>query len=369
MIVDGHARIFPPFDSAAGFESVDQKMRFIQRQFGGHHLPIWRVRDRAPADRSTLLDPQTYELNDVEWTSDLGRLSWIHDGEAYTNQYLPPMLHNQECPPEVLIREMDYIGVDVAVLHPAPIFGLINDFQIEAVRRFPERFVTLFNVPEATVLDDPDRAIAEIERLAGSGVRFGVQFFSRWYHATGVDEAWDRGAMRPYWDVVTSLGVPVYFTLYNGGRGAREFQPSQRDTYLDEHRTLSRWMERYPDTTVTITHGLPWHTFLEDGNRFSFPEEIWDVFQSPACHLQLMVPIMMGTLWECPWPESEPTIAECVERIGAGRLMWGTDMPLTARYCTYRQALDQFRVHCEFLTGEERSDILGGTAARVFGLS
>ena len=198
-------------------------MRFVQRQFGGHHLHIWRIRDRKPADRSTLLDPDTYELHDVEWTSELGRLSWTYRGETYTNQYLPPMLHNQECPPELLIREMDYAGVDMAVLHPAPIFGVTNDYQLDAVRRFPDRFVTLFNLPEATVLNDPDRAIAEIERLVGSGGRCGVQFFSRWYYGAGAESPWDGGPMRPYWDAVVGLNVPVYFTLYNGGKRAREF--------------------------------------------------------------------------------------------------------------------------------------------------
>jgi len=368
MIIDGHSRIFPPFDSAGGFDSVGQKMKFVQRQFGGHHLPIWRVRDRAPADRSTLLDPATYELNDVEWTSETGRLSWIHDGEGYTNQYMPPMLDNQECTPELLIREMDYIGVDVGVLHPAPIFGIVNDYNLDAVQRFPDRFVALFNIPEATVLNDQSAAIAEIERLVGSGVKCGVQFFSRWYHGTGIDEPWDGEAMMPYWDAVAALDVPVYFTLYNGGKRAREFQASQRETYLDEHRTLTRWMGKYPDTTVTITHGLPWLTFLEDGDRFAFPDETWEVFDSPKCHLQMMVPIMMGIHWETPWKESEETIAECVDRIGADRLMWGTDMPLSSRYCTYKQALDQYRLHCDFLNDDQRADILGGTAARLFGL-
>ncbi len=199
MIIDGHARIFPPLDSAAGFDSVAEKMRFVQRQFGGHHLPVWRVRDRAPADRSTLLDPDTYELHEVEWTSELGRLSWIHQGEAYTNQYLPPMLQDQECPPELLIREMDFIDVDMAVLHPAPIFGLINDYLLEAVLRYPHRFATLFNVPEAAALHDPDAAVAEVQRLVGAGVSCGVQFFSRWYYATGAEGPWDGESMRPYW--------------------------------------------------------------------------------------------------------------------------------------------------------------------------
>ena len=262
---------------------------------------------------------------------------------------------------------MDFVGVEMALLHTAPIFGLINDYMLDAVLRFPNRFMTLYNVPEATILDEPEAAIADIERLARAGARCGVQFFSRWYYATGADAPWDGESLRAYWEAVVNLNVPVFFTLYNGGRQAREFQKSSRQTYLEEHRILSRWMEQYPDTDVTITHGLPWMAFMEDG-QFAFPEEIWDVFKSPRCHLQLMVPILMGTVWEYPWKESEAAIKECVDRIGADRLMWGTDMPLLARYCTYGQALKQFSNYCDFLSDSERADILGLTAARVMGL-
>ena len=44
-------------------------------------------------------------------------------------------------------------------------------------------------------------------------------------------------------------------------------------------------------------------------------------------------------------------------------------MPMVARFCTYKQALDQFRVHCDFLSDAERKDITGGTAARVMGIT
>ena len=77
----------------------------------------------------------------------------------------------------------------------------------------------------------------------------------------------------------------------------------------------------------------------------------------------------MGGMWEYPWTEAEPTVQECVERIGADRLIWGTDIPMVSRFCTYRQARDQFQTHCDFLTEDERRDILGGTAARVMGLA
>jgi len=368
MIIDGHNRIFPPFNSAAGFSSFEEKAQYIHRQFGGHHIPVWRVRDRASVDkRNTLLDPNTYELHDVEWDSDLGRLNWSYKGETYTNQYLPPSLSNQECTPELLLREMDSAGVDMGILHPAPIFGRFNDYLLDTVKKYPSRFMTLFNVDDGLISTNPDLAINELQGFVKSDVVCGVQFFSRWYYALN-DRPWDCVEMLPYWDVLAGMNVPVYFTLYNGGNKAQEFQSSSRDIYLDEHRILLRWMDRYPHVKVIITHGPPWLAFTNRGELDSLPEEFWDVFKSPNCHMQIAPAIMLGSLMEYPWSASEDLIKECVEKIGSERLIWGTDMPLTLRYATYKQALNQFKKHCTFLNDRERENILGGTASKVMGL-
>jgi len=117
-----------------------------------------------------------------------------------------------------------------------------------------------------------------------------------------------------------------------------------------------------------MTHGLPWRMFL-NGERIRFPEGIWRVFSAPRCHLQLLIPIRMGDIWDYPYGPANATIQECVERVGAERLMWGTDMPILGRFCTYRQALDHVRVHCDLLTTGEREAVLGGTVARVMGLT
>ena len=175
--------------------------------------------------------------------------------------------------------------------------------------------------------------------------------------------------MSPYWNTLAKIKKPVYFTLYNGGNRAREFDRSSQEAYLEEHRILARWMEKYPDVKVVITHGPPWLTFMDDKKTFSFPQEFWNVFESPNCHLQIAPAIMLGSIMEYPWKESEPIIKKAVERIGANRIIWGTDMPMVARFCTYKQALDQFRVHCDFLNDAERKDIIGGTAARVMGIT
>ncbi len=374
MIIDGHNYCVPQLDAAQGYPTPDVKLRSLQAELGGHSQPVWRVRDRAQADNSTLIDPATGELREVEWTRDLGRLAWSVDGETYTKQYLPPMLHNLECPPDVLIREMDYAGVDVGLLHTYPTLGspaFFNGYLRDAAARFPDRLYRLITVAESEIPDDVDAAVEALEGEVAAGGVSGLQFIPGFYaHPTtggeGRRDSWHGDAMRPFWDAAESLRLPVYFTLI-GGRGSALYERSWQQTYLDEQRVLMQWMERYSEQTVVITHGLPWRAFM-DGGRIRLPEEVWQVFESPRCHMQLLIPIQMGGMWEYPWKESEPAIQECVRRIGADRLIWGTDMPMVARFCTYRQAMDQFRTHCGFLTDDERRDILGGTAARVMGL-
>jgi predicted TIM-barrel fold metal-dependent hydrolase len=56
------------------------------------------------------------------------------------------------------------------------------------------------------------------------------------------------------------------------------------------------------------------------------------------------------------------------ERIGCDRLLWGTDMPFQNRFCTYRQSRDWLEDACEFLSAEDSTLIMGGTAARILDL-
>ena len=102
MIIDGHAYCFPARDKAAGYPSVDERWHELQRELSGHHQPVWRVRDRAPADNSTLIDPETSEFHDVEFTVHRNRFTWDHQGETYTkklsqNGKSPLATEPQEC--------------------------------------------------------------------------------------------------------------------------------------------------------------------------------------------------------------------------------------------------------------------------------
>src|SRR6516165_10157456 len=141
MIIDAHAYCFPPLGEANGFPTATEHLRYLQREMADHHQPAWRLGDRAAGDSATLADPADRTirgLREVRFRSGgYGRFVWTVDGADYAKQYLPPYLSDLSHPPEMLVAQMDYVGIDRAVLHASPIMGMLNDYLAECVRRYP----------------------------------------------------------------------------------------------------------------------------------------------------------------------------------------------------------------------------------------
>jgi predicted TIM-barrel fold metal-dependent hydrolase len=364
MIVDGHAYCFPPLGEANGFPSVREHLRYVQREMADHHQPVWRLVDRAPGDNAMLADPADRTLaglREVGFRSDgHGRFVWTVDRQLYAKQYLPPYLTDLSHSAEMLVAQMDYTGVDWAVLHADHVMGRLTDHLAACIRRHPTRLLALAHLPEWEIERDPEAAMAEVSRAYGLGLH-GYQFIvtSRYRH--GVTDSWDGPGLRSFWDHVVRLGKPVFFTLtpWPG--------PTVAD-YLGQLRTWQGWLARYPTAPAILTHGFPWRLFRE-GQGLRLPGSLFEAFRAPAARLQLLFHISLGNVWDYPYAELHGAIARLVDTLGSDRLMWGTDMPNVERFCTYRQTLETFTVHCRGRIADvDIMNIVGGTAARLFGL-
>ncbi len=78
-----------------------------------------------------------------------GWAEWTVGGEDYYLQFMPPSLQDNAAPPKLLIAPMDHAGVDQAVLQNDHLYGHLNDFFADAVRRFPRRLIGLARVEES----------------------------------------------------------------------------------------------------------------------------------------------------------------------------------------------------------------------------
>ncbi|MCH8062388.1 MAG: amidohydrolase [Chloroflexi bacterium] len=371
MIIDSHAYCFEPADSPNGYASVEEHLRWVQAGQAGHYQPAFRLRDLAPASSNKLALEGTKGLSslpDVNLRIDheAGRVVWTIDGDDYTKHYYPPNLRNCEFTAQSLIGEMDYAGVDVALLHTNPMLGRDSSYLAGCVRAFPDRLRSMAPVDEWRIRDDLDTVVEELTTAINVHGLHAIKFNPNTYLVS--PEPWDDGVYRPFWEAATSLNVPIFFSMGPGpGEHKGESSSEEVGGYLDELRILMRWMERYPDVICSITHGFPYRAFLQKGG-VRFPDAVWEPFQNPNLSIEVCFPVRVGDIFDFPYREIWPTLEEMVDRIGADRLMWGTDMPFQNRHCTLRQSRDWIEKYCKFLDREKLDMIMGGTAARILGI-
>ena len=349
MIYDGHAYCFPSPGKIGGFDDHAEFRRHLQLFMSqARQQPVWRRSDRAPADATGLYDP------DLPWrfeglrnasfrTGKHGLAEWSVDGEDYVKQALPPWTEDFSFSPESLVAEMDYAGVDRALLHRTPYMGLDDGYIAECCRRYPERIQGLAQVPEWWIPDRTDEAIAKLERAIGDHGLSGLQFapFHRPLYDLSTD--WTGPDFDPFWKAVAGLEIPVFFTI--GAVGA----PS---AYIEELRSLRTWMDRFAER-----------------DRINVPDEVYEAAPAdqPRFHIQILFAVFLQSRWDYPMPQMRPVLEKMVERFGADRILWGTDIPIVLLHWTYRQSLDYVRRYCPFLDEGEMTAILGGNMARIMG--
>jgi predicted TIM-barrel fold metal-dependent hydrolase len=373
MIVDSHIYCFEAVDRPAGHSSGAEHLKWVQAAQASHHQPAWRVRDRSAASSESLNPENTYDfsrLPDAKFRADheRGRIIWTVGGEDYTKQMFPANLRNVEFTPHSAIAEMDYAGVDVALIHTDPMLGRDSEFLSKCVQAYPDRLGSMAPVDEWRIIKETDAVIDELNTAVTKHGLHAIKFNTPMAYIDNV-EPWDDGPFRPFWQAATALKVPIFFTIGTGpAQMSKKVSVDEaRNGYLQEQRVLMRWMERYPNNICSLTHGLPWRLYL-NGEQINLPDDIWAPFENPNCHLEVCFPVRLGDLFDFPYREVWSTLEQMVEHIGADHLLWGTDMPFQNRFCTYRQSRQWIEKYCSFLSRDDLAKMMGGTTARILGL-
>ena len=265
------------------------------------------------------------------------------------------------------LSEMDRKGIDVRVLslstpnvypwrgaEQVRIARAINDALARMVRAHPDRFVGLASLP----LADTGAALAELERSVGELGMKGVVIGS---NVDGM--AMNDARLEPVWARLNALRLPVFehpmFPKDTSGLG--EFELPLRvglvfDTTLAATRMIYGGVfERYPDFPYILGHtGGALLTILErlDNGYRLFPDCRKFIARPPS---EFAKKLYYDT---CAF--YAPALRMAIDSVGVSQLLFGTDDPY----------IDADVGHVERLAigAEEKTAILGGNAARLFGL-
>ena len=215
MIVDGHHHVFPFLGGASGFPSAEDHTRLLQRHFTTHNQGARRVSDNVLVMEPTLWDGKTpgYDgLLDVGFrVGRFGRFEWEKDGVAYYMQWLPPHLEENAASPERMLAQMQYLGVDRALLQRGYLYGLIDEWLAEIVRRHPDKLRGCLCVDESQL-----QAESEIVHLQRCVRELGLSALYMdndrfWSGAQGAD--FGAAPYVPFWEAVQELGIPVLWDI------------------------------------------------------------------------------------------------------------------------------------------------------------
>jgi predicted TIM-barrel fold metal-dependent hydrolase len=276
-----------------------------------------------------------------------------------------PMLRHftwHEHPAELLVSEMDNAGVDKTFLlsydaEDTRWSALQHGYTMEdyaggrkhtlfEARQFPDRFLWFNTVKDPKVYDS-----AELIRQDAAIGMVGIKLFPAYIAVSLVEET-----MRPIWETCRALDLRVLISFET----LRPPQTRSLPEYLEE---LDELLDRYPDVTFALLHV---------GCADPLAPEATQVFDNVNRHPNLYLSTAFpGEKWddgtEYPFRNYLRRIQATVEAVGAGRAMWASDWPWFDWAFKYEQGVNAIRRHADFLSEEDQTRFLGGTAAEFMG--
>lgn len=302
--------------------------------------------------------PDGIVIEDVDGTP------WVVHRQGYKYPLLREFYDVEE-----RLKSMDSMEIDVAVLSPAPPLFLywvdpeagieaskvINDAVSEMVAEAPDRFIGVASLP----LQSPEAAARELRR---SVERLGLRGAIIGPHCEGVDL--DDISLRPVLATAEELGVPLIVHPYYVGStpGLDDFYLTNLEgnpwqtTVCASRLIFSGTLDVFENINFVLVHGGGHLLYqigrLDHGYRVRPEAKIPQKMPSQYLrrfHYDTLTHDASSTAW-------------LVDRVGADRVLFGTDVPFDMAGLPFNEQLGG----CS-LDGHQHSLISAENAFRLFG--
>lgn len=304
-----------------------------------------------------LIDAHAHVFPEVRGQTQRGATRGIGLGRirlgSETQQLLPPYGKETQFTPEMLIANLDWAGVDQAVLLQGPFYGECNQYALDAIRTYPDRLTGLAYL-------DPweGNGRAAFERILRSDLFKGVKLECS--VATGLTglhpgAKLDAPEIGWIWDELESRSLVLVLDL--GAVGSASYQT----------RAVRLIAESHPRMKIIIAHlGQP-------GPRMEANPHLWQLWQE-----QIDLGSLPNVWFDCaslpaffpgesyPFPSAEGYLHRVIGQLGPSKILWGTDQPGLLTSASLPQLVTMIRGHLGFLPQEDQDRILGGNAAGIY---
>ena len=276
-------------------------------------------------------------------------------GNGQVIPFFPPIASRIQFTPEMLLESMDQAGVDRAVLLQGPFYGDMNEYVLQAVRRWPTRltgaaYLDLWSEhPQEDfhrVVDPMGFRIVKLELSEATGLA-GLHPSLRL----------DDPRLDWFWNEANRRALVV--TLDLGPIGGKAYQTE----------AVAKISSSCPSAKIVIAH-LCQPPLQKLGDETS--ENLWQeqvrLARQPNVWLDLAsLPNYAAAAREdYPYPSALRYLRQAIRLVGSDKILWGSDIPGTLLHNTYPQLMGFF-AHHNFLSPTDLARILGQNAMTVYG--
>jgi L-fuconolactonase len=231
---------------------------------------------------------------------------------------------------EELVADMDRAGVDRAILVPPSFDHDRNDYALEAVRMYPERFAIMGRVPLRAGGND------FLERWRAQSGMLGVRLT---FHRDA-DRPWlTDGTADWFWPQAERHDIPVMV------------HAPERLAEIDKIAA------RHPGLRIIVDH-MGFARATMDDAAAPAVERMNALARHPNVFVKVSaLPCFSSKPY--PFKNLREPLRRVIEAFGSRRAFWGSDITRVPAACSYRQVVTHFTEELDFLSPADLQWIMG----------
>lgn len=269
-------------------------------------------------------------------------------------QIIPPLCEHTLHTAEMLLAHMNWTGVNRAVLLQGPFYGECNEYAAGAVRAYPDRLIGI-------AYFDPwdEHSQQNLKCILSAGSFSGVKVeFSEATGLAGIHAGvkLDDANISWVWGELERKGMVLVIDL--GAVGSTSYQTEAVHSIATAHPNLPIVIAHLAQPNPVVeADKAKWRSWEEQINLGLLHNVFFDTASLPAYVASEGYPFRSVSRY----------LRIAIDKIGPGKVMWGTDVPVLFAHATYPQLLQAARRHLEFLSLLEREMVLGRNAEQIYG--
>jgi L-fuconolactonase len=232
---------------------------------------------------------------------------------------------------EQLLADMERAGVNRAVLVPPSIDRNRNDYALEAVRKYPDRFAVMGKVDlQSGGGKDVLKGWRDQPGMLGVRLTFHRDADRPWLSDGTADWFWPEAAFH---DIPVMVHAP------------------------ERLAEIGEIAERYPELRIIVDH-MGFARATMDDAAGSAVERMNALAQYPNVFVKVSALPAFSTE-PYPFKNLHEPLRRVIVAFGRRRAFWGSDITRVPKSCSYRQVVTQFTEELDFLSADDLDSIMG----------